>query len=232
MGDLHLRSLEEQLKQISYNNTKDNISQMLSGNFNLDDAAEGRGFSANWEGPAELKRLRSQNDLSRTQKQQLQSKLRQASNIAHNAARAPRANEEGLGSQHNQTHSHDKLTFKNKKGNGLYKHGGSVASGALGLGPASAGNLMFMKQASHNLQKTLNASSLLLAGVGASSTHDIGMDFLDVKKEILGELKKVDRRAQEQYAKSQRRWQHQLSQKDIKIDGGDVAGQGTAQALF
>ena len=48
----------------------------------------------------------------------------------------------GLSSQHNQTHSHDKLTFKNKKGNGLYKHGGSVAAGALGLGLPSASNLI------------------------------------------------------------------------------------------
>lgn len=53
--------------------------------------------------------------------------------------------ENGLSSQHNQTHSHDKLTFKNKKGNGLYKHGGSVASGALGLGLPSANNLICAK---------------------------------------------------------------------------------------
>lgn len=54
---------------------------------------------------------------------------------------------------------------------------------------------MCMKQASQNLQKTLNASSLLLAGVGSSSAHNIGMDFLDVKREILDELRQVDRKA-------------------------------------
>lgn len=127
-----------------------------------------------------------------------------------------------LGSQHTQTHSHDKLTFKSKKGNGLYKHGGSVATGALGLQglPSSSSNLICLKQASQNLQKTLNASSLLLAGVGASSAHNIGMDFLDVKKEILDELKQVDRKAQEKYAKTQRRRKHQLSHKDIMVENG------------
>ena len=57
------------------------------------------------------------------------------------------------------------------------------------------------------------------------------MDFLDVKKEILDELKQVDRKAQEKYAKSQRR-QHQLSHKDIHINDGHMAGQVEAQMDF
>lgn len=66
-----------------------------------------------------------------------------------------------------------------------------MATGALGLQglPSSSSNLLFIKQASQNLQKTLNASSLLMAGGAASSSNNIGMDFLDVKKEILDELK-------------------------------------------
>lgn len=97
-----------------------------------------------------------------------------------------------------------------------------MATGGLGLQglPSSSSNLNYLKQASQNLQKTLNASSLLLAGVGASSAHNIGMDFLDVKKEILDELKQVDRKAQEKYAKTQRRRKHQLSHKDIMVENG------------
>lgn len=63
-----------------------------------------------------------------------------------------------------------------------------------------------------------------MAGVGGTSAHNIGMDFLDVKKEILDELKQVDRKAQERYAKTQRR-QHQLSHKDIQINDGRLAEQ-------
>lgn len=189
-------------------------------------------YLAQLEETTDLKRLNSQKDLSKTQKQHLQGKLRQTNDAAPNAPKAQAKKEGALGAQHTQTHSHDKLTFKSKKGNGLYKHGGSVASGALGLGLPSSGNLMCMKQASQNLQKTLNASSLLLAGVGSSSAHNIGMDFLDVKREILDELRQVDRKAQEKYAKTQRRRQHQLSHKDIQVVDGRMAGQAESQMDF
>ena len=58
------------------------------------------------------------------------------------------------------------------------------------------------------------------------SAHNIGMDFLDVKKEILDELKQVDRKVQEKYAKSQRRRQHQLSHKGLLGQAGLLGGLG------
>lgn len=61
-----------------------------------------------------------------------------------------------------------------------------------------------------------------MAGVGSTSAHNIGMDFLDVKREILDELKQVDRKAQEKYQKNQRRRQHQLSHKDIQVQNGHM----------
>ena len=140
-----MRSLEEQLNQISYNNTKNNISQMLHGEHSLEDEMLPEHYLAQLEETTDLKRLNSQKDLSKTQKQQLYGKPRQPNGVAENALKAQVKKAGALGAQHTQTHSHDKLTFKSKKGNGLYKHGGSVASGALGLGLPSSSNLMCMK---------------------------------------------------------------------------------------
>lgn len=67
----------------------------------------------------------------------------------------------------------------------------------------------------------MNASSLLMVGAAGTSAHNIGMDFLDVKREILDELKQVDRKVQEKYAKNQRRRQHQLSHKGLMGQAGE-----------
>ena len=64
-------TIEEQLNQISYNNTKNNISQMLQGANNLDDEILPDNYLANLDDTTDFKRLNSQKDLSKTQKQQL-----------------------------------------------------------------------------------------------------------------------------------------------------------------
>jgi hypothetical protein len=54
--------------------------------------------------------------------------------------------------------------------------------------------------------------SMSRKNLGATTTanlhHQLGLDFLDVKKEISDELKEADRRAVETYLKNQRRKTH------------------------